>query len=261
MPGIHDSSITRVAPVFDALEAGDHLPKSLGKLLSLPTCDGQDDRDWGDSGELEETAWWPKEKRLDPPRALLEYLVRELPKSGKSSAVPDRDRLLAGDEKALEEALTALGEERVPPRAWYVFEGATSVDAYIRTSRYVVLVEGKRTEPGPTTHTSWMDVRHQVLRNLDAAWDTRGERDVVAFFAVQGNESNPTSVPEHWRQAVDATVSEDALAGSLPHRSEDVRQEMAHAFRGAVTWQAICDALSLPRSILIDEVPERLRTR
>jgi hypothetical protein len=262
MPGIHDSSITRVAPVFEALEEGGHLPGSLGELLSLPSRDGQDARAWGDPGEPEETAWWPKEKRLDPPRALLQYLVRHLSTEGKrASTVPNRDKLLAGDEAALAAALRALGEETVPPRAWYVFEGRTSVDAYVRTSRFVVLVEGKRTEPGPTTHTSWMDVRHQVLRNLDAAWDSRGEREVVAFFAVEGNATDDTSVPEHWMQAVDATLSEEALAGSLPHRGEDERQEMARAFRGAVTWQAICDEFSLPRNILIDEVPPELRTR
>ena len=267
MPGIHDSSITRVAPVFDELEARGLLPGSLGQLLSLPTREGQDARDWGNPGEIEETMWWkekgrPKEKRLDPPRALLEYLVRELPKDPElSSTVPDRDKLLAGDEEALARAIDALSGKTVPPRAWYVFEGRTSVDAYIRTSRYVVLVEGKRTEPGPTTHTSWMDTRHQVLRNIDAAWDGRDEREVVAFFAVEGDDPDPTSVPEHWKQAANETVSKEALAGSLPHRSEDVWREMAHAFRGAVTWQAICDEFSLPRSILIDEVPARLRTR
>ena len=76
MPGIHDSSITRVAPVFDALEERGLLPESLGRLFSLPTREGRDARDWGDPGEMEETTWWtekgrPKEKRLDPPRALL----------------------------------------------------------------------------------------------------------------------------------------------------------------------------------------------
>ena len=82
MPGIHDSSITRVAPVFKALDEGGHLPGSLGRLLSLPTRDGQEPRDWGDPGELEERAWWRKEKRLDPPRALLEYLVQRYRRRG-----------------------------------------------------------------------------------------------------------------------------------------------------------------------------------
>jgi len=259
MPGVHDSSITRVAPVFTALDERGHLAASLDRLLSLPTRDGQAARDWGDPGELEEKAWWPMEKRLDPPRALLEYLVQALPQAGRSSTVPDRDRLLAGDQTALADALATLREETVSPRAWYVFEGPTSVDAYIRTNRYLVLVEGKRTEPGPTTHTSWMDVRHQMLRNIDAAWDSRGDRDIVAFFAVQGEDSEPTTVPKAWHEAAEATVSEDALAGSLPHRSEDARREMADSFRGAVTWQGICHEFSLPLEILIDAVPRELR--
>lgn len=136
------------------------------------------------------------------------------------------------------------------------------MDAYIRTSRYVVLVEGKRTEPGPTTHTSWMDVRHQVLRNIDAAWDGRGEREVVAFFAVQGKKPDLMAVPRVWQDAADATVSEKALAGSLPHRTEEVGRDMAAAFRGAVTWHAICREFKLPTDdVLIDEVPPEVRTR
>jgi hypothetical protein len=182
-------------------------------------------------------------------------LVQALGGSGGSSTVPNRDKLFAGDEAALAEALAALGKDTVPPRAWYVFEGPTSVDAYLRTSRYVVLVEGKRTEPGATTHTSWMDVRHQVLRNIDAAWDIHGDRDLLAFFAVEGEEPDPTSVPEVWQKAVESTVSEDALSGSLPHRSDDVQRQMAECFLGAVTWQAICREFSLPEETLINQVP------
>jgi hypothetical protein len=245
--------------VFGGLDERGCLPESLGRLLSLPVRDGQDVRDWGDPGVLEETAWALKEKKLPPPRALLEYLVQELSQAGRSSSVPDRDKLLAGDETALAAALRALGAETVPPRAWYVFEGPTSVDAYVRTTNYVVLVEGKRTESGPTTHTSWMEVRHQVLRNIDAAWDSKGDREVVAFFAVEGKDPDPAAVPQVWREAVEATISTDALAGSLPHRSEAVRSEMARSFRGAVTWQAICREFSLPPETLIDEVPEALR--
>jgi hypothetical protein len=99
-----------------------------------------------------------------------------------------------------------------------------------------------------------MEVRHQVLRNLDAAWDTKGNREVVAFFAVQGCDSDPTKVPPAWRDAAESTVSAEALAGSLPHRNEAVRSEMARSFRGAVTWQAICQEFELPPETLIDEV-------
>jgi hypothetical protein len=54
---------------------------------------------------------------------------------------------------------------------------------------------------------------------------------------------------------VEATASDEPLAGSPPHRSEDVRRQMADAFLGAVTWQVICDEFDLPRQTLIDEVP------
>jgi hypothetical protein len=176
--------------------------------------------------------------------------------------VPNRKELLEGDKDALAAALKALGDETIPPGAWYAFEGRTSVDAYIRTTRYVVLVEGKRTEPGPTTHTSWMKVRHQVLRNIDAAWDDRGEREVVAFFGVEGKEPDLTAVPEVCRKAADMTVASDALKKSLPHRSKDVRREMAASFRGAVTWHAICREFKLPADeVLINEAPPELRTR
>jgi hypothetical protein len=122
-------------------------------------------------------------------------------------------------------------------------------------------VEGKRTESGPTTHTTWMETCHQVLRNVDAAWDARGDREVVAFFAVEGQLPDRTLVPTEWREFVKATVSEEALAGSLPHRSRAVRLEMAGSFRGAVTWQPICREFSLPAATLIDEVPKRRARR
>lgn len=242
--------------MFDALAAKGAVTAWLPRLLELPERDGHHMRALPNVGELEESAWWPREKQLDPPRALLEHLLSDLAGSGRRTTVIERERLFAGDEQALKLAQAALNEQAGAGRAWYVFEGRTSVDAYIRTNHYVVLVEGKRTESGPTTQTSWMKVRHQVLRNIDAAWDNRAHRQVVAFFAVEGSEPDPTAVPDVWRNAVTATVSEAALSGSLPHRSPEVRQQMAGCFIGAVTWQAICREFGLPTETLIKEVPQ-----
>ena len=93
-----------------------------------------------------------------------------------------------------------------------------------------------------------------MLRNLDAAWDIAGGRQLAAFFAVEGEDPDPSLAPNHWQQAAQATISEEAMAGSLPHRSEEVRQRMAECFLGAVTWQAICRDFALPPEVLIDEV-------
>jgi hypothetical protein len=50
----------------------------------------------------------------------------------------------------------------------------------------VILIEGKYTERGPTKRTSWMPVRHQMLRNIDDAWDRSNGRRVVGFFLIEG---------------------------------------------------------------------------
>lgn len=39
-----------------------------------------------------------------------------------------------------------------------VLEGRSSPDVWLATPRAVVVIEGKRTENGPTTHTSFMGV-------------------------------------------------------------------------------------------------------
>jgi hypothetical protein len=123
-----------------------------------------------------------------------------------------------------------------------MFEGPTSVDAYLETPELIVLVEGKRTERGPTTHTTYMSIRHQILRNLDAAWDMRGRRAVVAMFIVEG-KGDGGEVPNNWQEFATATTSADALAGSLPHRGCEERAAIADGFLGVTTWQAVCREL------------------
>jgi hypothetical protein len=86
-----------------------------------------------------------------------------------------------------------------------------------------VLVEGKRTEAGPTTSTTWMPTRHPMLRNIDAAWDIAADRDVVGLFAVHGDSGGP-SVPDVWKQFARDTLSPDGVDGSLPHRNASDRQ-------------------------------------
>jgi hypothetical protein len=204
-------------------------------------------------------AWSPKEKRLSPPRSLLEWLVRNPPASGptdlgirSAEKRAKRERLIAGDEAIRAEALALLdtrGEQD-----WHLFEGATSVDAYLETPELIVLIEGKRTERAPTKKTSWMPVRHQILRNIDAAWDERGGRHVAAFFIVEGREPDPTDVPHEWKSFATLTTSPEALEGSLPHRTPAEREAIANSFLGVTTWQALCASVQISFDSLPDEV-------
>jgi hypothetical protein len=251
--GLRDSSITRVAPVFSQLLARDPTGRSwLPALLSLPAF-GNAQTAPTISGALVRQAWWPAERKLVPPPALLEYLVTN-PPDGLAAVGRERGRLGAGDVDAQAEAFRLLrARDRVSAeRAWYVLEGDTHVDAYLETDDAIVLAEGKRTERGPTTKTTWMPVRHQLLRNIDCVWDDRGAKAVFALFVVEGMSDG--SVPPGWEVFARQTVTAEALEGSLPHRDSDEQHAIAAAFLGVTTWRVICTSLELEFGLLPDTV-------
>jgi len=70
--------------------------------------------------------------------------------------------------------------------------------------------------------------------------------------AEQGTSSAEAS--SAWQEAVELTVSQQVLNGSLPHRSPDERSQIASALLGVTTWQAVCDEFQIPREVLIPEV-------
>lgn len=250
--GRFDSSVTRVAPVFGQLLMRDASGESwLGALLDSaehprrrPTRP--------DLGELVRTAWSPAEHLLDAPRSLLEHLVMN-PPVGLASEGAERARLAAGDPEVVEEALRLLRESAaLPAKAWYLLESKTHIDAYLETATAVIVVEGKRTERRPTTATKWMPLRYQMLRAIDAVWDTRRDRHVYGLYIVEGTESGVLSA--EWTRFVADTASPNVLAGSLPHRSDADRSAMGDAFLGATTWQRVCGRLDLRFDLLPDEV-------
>lgn len=191
---------------------------------------------------------------MAPPRALLEWLVENVGSDVLESAREKRRLLGERDEATIAEALqlVASHDHAYLSRAWFLFEGPTSIDGYLETDDAIVVIEGKRTERVPTTKTKWMPVRHQMLRNLDAVWDLRGEKRVCGFFVVGGDDD--PHVPDEWEDFARDTVSTKAIEGSLPHRDEDERRRIAAAFLGVTTWGRICsefgiDFESLPKDV------------
>ncbi len=257
MPGgQHDSSRTRVGPFFGYLLDRDPSGQSwLPKLLTLPTG-GSPRPDASSLGPLVEHAWWPDERALDPPPSLLSWLVRNLecPSSMKADQIrSERRDLIEKDPQRVTEALQLL-ETRPATRDWYVMEGPSYPDAYLATGEAVVVVEGKRTESGPTeSTTTWMAVRHQILRHLDAALGPAGPRALWGFFMVEGPEDG--SVPPVWLDACASTLEPEILRRSLPHRSPGERELIAAGFLGVVTWQRACQELGVPLEELPDTVP------
>jgi len=249
--GQYDSSKTRVAPVFDALMAqGSAWPAAFLDLAQYGSPDAEPRS--GTDFTIQETFWGPREKPLDPPVALLSWLIRNLRRAlpnGEESE--SRIDLLKGDHRAIGEALRAL-REGYASRGWFIFEGCTFPDAYIVTKDALIVIEGKRTEAGSTTITKWMPARHQIWRHIDAAWEIRGSRRVYGLFIV---ESPELEVPEPWRMVVRDTLAPTALEGSFPHRSAAETASISRCFLGVTTWRQVCARFALDFGALPDTVP------
>jgi len=195
----------------------------------------------------------PKEKGLAPPETLLAWLLDHFtrPKGDKygPGEVGDMRRLLAqGDPDTMVKARAGLARSR-RGKAWYILEGHTSPDVYLVTPDALIVVEGKRTEAGPTTSTTWMAGRHQMLRHIDAAWEIRGDRAVYGMLIVEAMPGTE-DVPELWEQAAKDTRSDAAIRSSLPHRSQADQEGICAAMVGVTTWQRIVASFGLPPSVL-----------
>lgn len=255
--GVHDSSRTRVAPVFDRLFARDPTGRTwLPDLLGLVNPDTQHA-----FGKLEEAKWWPLEKALSPPTGLLRYLVNNLAMPsddkawGRDGATAERRRrLVARDPVTISEALTLLGSKQRVGERWHILEGTSYPDVYLRTVEAVVVIEGKRTEKRPTRSTRWMHDRHQMLRHLDCVYEVLGGRRLLGLMIVEGvQDEHP---PPSWQDYLTELRSDTTLEKALPHRSDTERKFIRESILGVTTWQALCYRLQVPREVLIPRVEE-----
>ena len=260
----HDSTRTRVAPVFDELLRRDASgEKWLASLLALPQHGRPLDPALdAELGRIEEARWDSangkhREKKLAPPVSLLSWLARHLGEahpgeiSGKDDKAKRRRRLQDGDPATVGKALAKLRSD-LESRGWWVLEGRSSPDVWLATPRAVVVIEGKRTEAGPTTKTSFLTGRHQMLRHMDAAYEIAGYRALLGFFIVEGDTAG--NIPKVWRDAAEQTLSSEAIHSSLPHRPEAERDAIAAGFLGVTTWQLVCERLGIEASVLIDRI-------
>ena len=142
-----------------------------------------------------------------------------------------REALVSKDPARIAEALNLVATAP-DERAWGTSSKArTCPDVFLTTNDTVVVIEGTAcTEKGPTTITSWMSVRHQILRHIDSALEVASTRRVIGFFVVEGDGAvvpltgaKPPSIrfhPTRWRSAclTDRTMN----GGKSPKASSGV---------------------------------------
>lgn len=252
-----NSSKARVAPVFDMLRGQDPTGATwLPVLLELGSRRGACRPPTFSTLGTDHPAWWGKnERRLRPPASLLKWLVlnlhtlRDHPIGdsdwGSDEVKAKRQLLVAGDPDTVAEALDLL-ESTPRARAWYVMEGASAPDVMLEADTFVLVIEGKRTETGATTATTWMPRRSQILRHMDSAYEVAGGRVVLGLMIVEECDDVTFRPTQRWLDEAAKQVSDDLIEASLPHRSGAVRQQLVDGFLGVTTWRAVAERCGLP---------------
>lgn len=258
VPGLYDSSLTRVQPFFKrafALEtnwlsallaAAPRGRQALGDIVDapgqvLPTLVGPHPK-----GKAAHACF---EYEVLPARAFLRWCVQHPDKltwpAGEQygeETTRRRRALLYGDppgrEQTQREALRLI--EELPPStsAWWRFEGSSWIDCLIATDRLVITVEGKRKE-GLSAATDWYPRRSQLVRNLEAAQQlSNGRRYATLLLSeepVRGGDPNEVA---------------GSLDDAAPHLCEEERADLQEAYLGNLTWDWACEAIGIPFSAL-----------
>lgn len=173
-----NSSITRVCPAFTVIKDN---PAPFFRLLRQEcdiVCDpyGERIREIRFAGKSKAE---PTEKGLPPTKEYLLWLLDNLDSETirKECAAKDKkssmERLKLIDENKgkgqtnLAKKFIKKLDDHKPQNGWFVFEGSSKPDVFIRTDNFLLVVEGKRTEAGPKIGTVWNPHRHQIIRHIE----------------------------------------------------------------------------------------------
>jgi hypothetical protein len=241
--GIYDVSRTRVAPVFELLQRrSDDWVRSLLALCGGPSAAPVDPTL---NLEFQRGFWGKAEHALDPPVALLSWLIRNpTPQLSGDDGHFERRSLAKGDPTMVGRALHGL-RTSAAPKGWHLLESPTVPDVFIETPDALIVIEGKRTDQWPNLDASWLSGRPQIWRHIDAAWEIRGRRQVFGLYLVQGQESDG-ELPPQWAAAFREAVSGPVLEKSFPHRSTAERDAIAACMIGGTTWNLVCKTFGIP---------------
>ena len=259
MVGRFNSSVVRVWPIFSyLLNQGPTGRRWIGRLLGLGARSAVLPPELFDApGELLSASIAPRrhvdqrprcfEYSVPPPAALLIWLLEQarenpLPKGVRPETNPDtrhwrgllRSVRRSDRDRAVDHGLRLVDEHWPPhgrPWPWWALEGPTSVDCRLETSKCVVYVEGKYTEP-VSRGTTWMTARNQLVRNLDVI-DTEavGKWRFVVLIGPEGMTTD---------------IDLDELSRSAPHRSAAELQAMRSRWVGLIPWTAVQSELDIP---------------
>ena len=195
--GKYNSSVYRVRPLMEIIEKKENYDSFL-KLLSLVDIPalGQPHTYQYDGENCSEKQLKPSKRHLS---ALIAYMAAKQHtadvKNEKRKALffPDPENP-NGRAEACMEALAVFENvyDSLSPsdRHWFLFEGFTHPDIFIEGEDYVIVCEGKWTEPNITTKTTHLSAdgesRNQMIRHIQGALNY-SDKKVYGFYIVDEN--------------------------------------------------------------------------
>lgn len=238
--GKYNSSIYRVRPLMEIVEKDRSSFLKLLSLVDIPLL-GAVSRCEYDGENRSEKQLKPSKRHLS---ALIAYMAT---KSHTDSNVKNskRKELFFPDPDTpnrratvCQEALALLEEtyDTLLPddKRWYIFEGFTHPDIFIEGDDYVIVCEGKWTEPCITTKTTHLcaegESRNQMIRHIQGALNAYNKK-VYAFYIVEngcGYEKELTK--EHFAEQLETETIKIPVSE---------KANILNSFYGYTTWQAI----------------------
>ena len=235
--GRYNSSIYRVRPLMEYLE------NNYDAFLSVLSLVGIDLLDKPTTYRYDGLSC--TEIQLKPTkRHLLDLISLLATKQHGKTDIKGQDRLdlffgepdvrQAACKKAKAELETDYDALTAKDRPWYMFEGYTTPDIFIEGDDYVIVCEGKWTEPHITTTTTYLssvsEYRNQMVRHIQGALNYTNKK-VYAFYIVDA-ECGYTE-----------DLNKESFVRQLELETiplEDIEKEkISNAFYGYTTWQDI----------------------
>ena len=125
---------------------------------------------------------------------------------------------------------------------------------YLGEKKTLLVIEGKRTEPGITDHTTWMKHRDQMIRHMDGAYDYAKEKGMKVYGLYIVDDPGKYKFERYAGGPYRRGSSKSCWEESLPHRSQDERKYLKEHFLGYILWT---DLLKIDKSICyIDSVAD-----
>lgn len=204
----------------------------------------------------EESAFFyaDKEKGLKPTKDHLIRLVEYLFNNGSKfkSNIEKRQLLFKGNEEIKLLAIKEIEKnyEHLPLRAWYVFEGYTYPDIYIEGNDYIIICEGKWTEPHLTTKTTYLNrrndgYRNQMVRHIQGALNSNKKgKNIIAFYIVDEETAKKHG---YYSELESKKKEEDKFREQVKKEtvkiSDDEKEKIVSSYYGMITWQDIENVL------------------